>query len=211
MKTLYLTILALGVLATLLSRKHLTRGTFVLGGLLSYTFVHEIVVAQIHSEFAYKFYIVYAAVGHALYLYFLGSHALTRIIRKVIYAAIPLMLVSGVFGVIFFADHFPGKFIASTQAVVIGASLVVLIDLMNKNFHENLWKDSVFMLSVAIFLYHSFQLIYIAALDLIMDQLGQLRFLMSAHTVVSIIYYAILAYLIFKFRPPTATANQHGK
>lgn len=203
LRYVYYAALTLAVVIAIIQWKHLSVSTRLIGAFMLYTLLHELSILYFKTaSINFPLYAIYAALSTTIYGVFCAEHAVTKALKNFIrYLIIPFSLLGGVWGVIF-NNGFPSLHIAFSHIIIIGMSFALMYDLMNKRFHDRLWKDPVFLIAASLFLYHSFGAIYLGAIRVLMAEKADYAVLLKFHAVTSCVFYILIAYLLFRYRKP---------
>lgn len=198
---IYFVLLALAATAGLVSLRRLPNGLRVLTVLFIYTLGHEIFVNHYKNTLNFPRYALYAALSTFGYGLFFGLTLSTPRHKQILlYLILPFVLAAMLVAT-YFTVNFPSQLVVTAHIIIIGLSLLVLLDLMNKNFRENLWKSSTFLITVLIFLYHGISMIYLGAINYLMVTQSEFGILSDLHRGISILYYGTIGYLLLRFQP----------
>ncbi len=203
LRYLYYSALALAFLSSIIRWKRLSTSTRIFGIFMLYTLAHEQVVFHFKSAaINFPLYVVYASLAALVYGYFCSAHAVTRRLKQLITAVSFLFAFAGAIVAMAGVESFPSMHITIGQFIIIASSFALIYDLMNKRFHERLWRDPVFLIAANLFLYHSFVSIYLAAMKVLMSENVDHSILQMFHLVTSCGFYLTIAYLLFRYRKP---------
>jgi len=204
---IYFILLGVAAFAGLVAWRRLTHGFRVITVLIAYTLAHEITVNYYKTAANYPRYALYAALSTLGYgLFFALNISTPRHKQLLLYLFLPFV-VAAMLVAAYFTVNFPSQLVVISQIIIIGLSLLVLLDQINKNFHENLWKSRTFLLTVLIFLYHGLTMIYLGAINYLMVEKSEFDILSDLHRGISMLYYGAIGYLLLRFVTHSKGAN----
>lgn len=203
LRYVYYAALALAFVVSIMRWKHLSVSTRLIGAFMLYTLLHEFSILYFKTaSINFPLYAVYAALSTTVYGVFCAEHAVTKALKNLIhYLIIPIAILGGVWGILFY-NGFPSLHVAFSHVIIIGMSFALMYDLMNKRFHDRLWKDPIFLIAASLFLYHSFGAIYLGAIRVLMAEKANYAVLINFHSITSCVFYILIAYLLFRYRKP---------
>ncbi len=203
----YFGFLGLAMAAGFYSWKKLSKPLKLFALLMGYTLAHELLVRGCEAKTTVPLYTAYAGMSSLVYLNFTASFTSMNSHRWVIRIVLmPAVIISAIVSYCY-GEGFPSPLVAVTHLFIILGSLVLLIDILLHDFHTNLWRDSVFVLSVAVFIYHSVGLVYLGAYDYLRRMRVEFTGLMYLHIGMSLLYYGVIAASFFRF---TTKMNAHS-
>lgn len=207
---IYLTILLLGSVIGMLRWKHLSTPFKLVGALIAITFLEESFIhfSDVTADTTPHIYRAYTLTAFSLYYlsyYFISK---IKILKIVSLLSIGLLVILSILGIFTFESSasFPSTQIFVASSFLILCTMLGFYQMLLFPNQERLKKSSLFLYISFNLIYWTVSLVYIGAFDTMIRLNIEIGPFTDVHSILGILYYLGLAYVLYldRYYPSTS-------